>query len=446
MFANVINFGARMQRPNLNNFKLTQLSSLQLFQLMRYSTLFLNSVLMSNFLQTVNDVSAYETLFLYGSTFYSFWLSGINNTLFPMRAIHGKKIYFNAFLVICLLSLLAGLAMMGYAYTDRTLPNQQLLQHYAFYTIVNATTYLTEFILILENRYLHVIIYAAIIFILQILCNILPALFKLDLFVVVHALFLLSIAKLIYLFFILKRYSIARYEKALAKSLVKKSSPLMLSLLFSGSIEFSNGYLIRHYLGTLDFARYRAGAREFPVFLIMTNTLSNVLSGKIAGFQVENKLKEGLQLLKEKTATLLRFLFPMALLLMLISKYIFTLLYFNKPEFIEGYKVFNVLLLLLVSRFLFPQTVLLGIHKNNYLAYTSVLEFIFIFVLAWFLVVPFGIIGVAFATLFGFYLEKMVLLYLCEKEGIAISSYAPVTEWTLYSLVLWTVYLFMFFI
>ncbi|MCX6190629.1 MAG: hypothetical protein NTW54_13735 [Bacteroidetes bacterium] len=429
-----------MQLPNINNLKLTQLSSLQLFQLMRYSTLFLNSVLMSNFLQTVNEVSAYETLFLYGATFYTFWLSGINNTLFPMRAVHGKKIYFNTFLVLCLLSVVAGLAMMGYAYTDKTLPNQQLLQHYSFYTIVNATTYLIEFILILEHRYLHVIIYAAVIFILQILCNIVPAILKMDLFVVVHALLVLSIAKLIYLFYILKRFSIAQFEKTIAKSLVKKSSPVMLSLLFSGSIDFSNGYLIRHYLGTLDFARYRAGAREFPVFLIMTNTLSNVLSGKIAKFQIEDKLEEGLQLLKEKTVTLLRYLFPAAMLLMCISKYVFTLLYFNKPEFVEGYKVFNVLLLLLVSRFMFPQTVLMGIHKNRYLAFTSIIEFVCIFILAWLFVRPFGIVGVAFATLLGCYFEKTVLLYYCKREGIAVGKYLPVREWITYSSLLFLVF------
>lgn len=440
MYANVAIFEARMQLPNINNFKLTQLSSLQVFQLMRYSTLFLNSVLMSNFLKSVNEVSAYETLFLYGATFYTFWLSGINNTLFPLRAVHGKKIYYNAFIVLCALSVVSGLLMMAYAYTDRTLPNQQLLQHYAYYTIVNATTYLTEFILILEQQYLHVIIYAAIIFGIQILCNIIPALLGMDLFVVVHALLVLSVAKLVYLYFVLKKYSEATYEKAIAKSLVKKSSPVMLSLLFSGSIDFSNGYLIRHYLGALDFARYRAGAREFPVFLIMTNTLSNVLSGKIATHHLANTLEEGLQLLKEKTATLMRYLFPVAIILMLVSKYIFTLLYFNKPEFVEGFKVFNILLLLLVSRFLFPQTVLLGTHQNRYLAYTSFLEVAAIFILAWLFVVPYGIIGVAFAYLAGCYIEKIILFYFCYKQKIPIRSYLPVKEWALYSILLWVVY------
>ncbi len=401
---------------------------------------------MSNFLQTVNEVSAYETLFLYGSTFYSFWLSGINNTLFPLRAVHGKKIYYNTFLVMCLFSLVTGLAMMGYASTDHTLPNQSLLQQYAYYTIINATTYLTEYILILEHQYLHVIIYATIIFFLQILCNILPALMKMNLFVVVHALFFLSVGKLIYVFFILKRFSVAAYEKVIAKMLVKKSSPVMLSLLFSGSIEFSNGYLIRHFLGALDFARYRAGAREFPVFLIMTNTLSNVLSGRIASFHLDNKLDEGLTLLRDKTANLLRYLFPVSLLLMFVSKYIFTLLYFNKPEFVEGYKVFNILLLLLVSRFLFPQTVLMGIHKNRYLAYTSIFEFACIFIFAYFLVQPFGIIGVAFATLTGCYIEKIILVYYCEKQGIATGSYLPVKQWTIYSFILWVAYLVVFFI
>jgi O-antigen/teichoic acid export membrane protein len=435
-----------MQLPKINNLKLTQLSSLQLFQLMRYGTMFLNSVLMSNFLTTVNEVSAYETLFLYGATFYTFWLSGINNTLFPQRALHGKKIYFNTFLVLCLFSVVSGFAMMGYAATDNTLPNQLLLQHYAVYTIVNAATYLTEYILILEQQYLHVLIYAAVIFVLQTLCNIVPAILKMDLFVVVHALLVLSVAKLIYVLFILKRFSVAKFEKLIVVHLVNKSSPVMLSLLFSGTIDFSNGYLIRHYLGNLDFARYRAGAREFPIFLIMTNTLSNVLSGHIAAFNTQNKLHEGLLLLRKKTTTLIRYLFPIAIILLFISKYIFALLYFKKPEFVEGYKVFNILLLLLVSRFLYPQTVLLGLHKNKPLAYTSIIEFVCIFILAWALILPFGIYGVAFATVFGFYIEKIILLYFCKKEGVTINTYLDVKQWAIYSLILWAAFMLVFFV
>ncbi len=431
-----------MQLPNINNLKLTQLSSLQLFQLMRYSTLFLNSVLMSNFLHTVNEVSAYETLFLYGATFYSFWLSGINNTLFPQRAVYGQKIYFNAFLILVLFSTVSGVAMMAYAATDNTLADKSLLQHYALYTIVNATTYLTEYILILEHQYLHVLIYAAVIFVLQILCNLIPVFLNMNLFIVVHALLLLAAAKLIYLLFILKRFSVAIYEKRIAVQLIKKSSPVMLSLLFSGTIDFSNGYLIRHYLGSLDFARYRAGAREFPIFLIMTNTLSNVLSGQIAEFNTQNKLHEGLLHLRQKTATLLRYLFPLAVILLIVSKYIFALLYFKKPEFAEGFRVFNILLLLLVSRFLYPQTVLLGLHKTRFLAYTSVIEFGCIFILAWALIFPFGIYGIAFATVFGFYIEKIILLYFCKKEGVAISAYLPVKQWAIYSAVLWAVFIF----
>ncbi len=227
---------------------------------------------------------------------------------------------------------------------------------------------------------------------------------------------------------------------------MRKSSPLMMSLFFSGTIDFSNGYLIRHYMGALDFAKFRAGAREFPIFLIMTNTLSNVLSGKIAEFHKEDKLSEGLDLLKQKTSTLIKYLFPVAILLLCISKYIFRLLYFKQVQFVEGYHVFNILLLLLVSRFLYPQTVLQGLHKTRFLAYTSVIEFGCIFILAWALVIPFGIYGVAFATVFGFYIEKAMLLYFCKREGVAAPSYLPVKQWATYSLLLWAVFITVFFV
>lgn len=443
--ANVAIFGAVIPKIKISQSWLTQLNSLQVFQLMRYGTLFLNSVLMSNFLTHVEDVSAYETLFLYGATFYTFWLSGINATLFPQKAIHGRKIYFNAFLVLVVLSVISGVVMALYSQTDATVPDKQLMQRYAIYTLVNAPTYLTEFLLILEAQYLHVLVYAAIIFLLQIACNVVPTLLGFDLFVVVDALLALSVAKLIYLLFLLKRYAEGRFNADITRQLLRKSAPMMLSLLFSGSLDFINGSLIRHYLGSLEFTRYRLGAREFPVFLIMTNTLSNVMSGEIAGHHAREDLAMGLQALKEKTGKLMNYLFPAAMIMMLASKTVFSMLYFNKPQFVDAYLIFNILLLLLVSRFIFPQTVLIGMHKNHYMAYASLLEWVSIIGCSLLLINTFGITGVALATVLGFYIEKITLFAFCKKEGVLLHQYLPVREWVMYSLVLWGIFIFLYF-
>jgi O-antigen/teichoic acid export membrane protein len=434
--ANVPIFDLTMSFSFSNNLRLTTLSSLQIFQLMRYGTLFLNSVLMGNFLRSVDDVSAYETLFLYGSTFYNFWLTGINNTMFPEKAIHGRKIYFNSFIILLVFAVVAGFAMMGYAVQDPTLHNKALMEEYSVYTMINAPTYLTEFLLILEMQYIHVLIYAGIIFLLQIASNIVPVFLGYDLFTVVHCLMVLSIIKFIYLMFLLRRYAIRKFEWAISRQLFSKSVPMMLSLLLSGSIDFINGYLARHFLGALEFAKYRLGAREFPIFLIMTNTLSNVMSGHIAGRYNEED-KSVLDQLKEKSSTLMRYLFPSAILLMILSRPLFKILYFNKAQFVDACMIFNILLLLLVSRFIFAQTVLLGLHKNRYIAYASIVEWISIVIGANLLVHHFHIYGIVMATVIGFYIEKVVLWHFCRRQGIRLSQYLDTRKWILYSLLLW---------
>jgi O-antigen/teichoic acid export membrane protein len=423
--------------------RLTTLSSLQIFQLMRYGTLFLNSVLMGNFLRSVDEVSMYETLFLYGSTFYNFWLTGLNNTMFPEKAVHGKKIYFNSFIMLIVLAVISGFAMMGYASHDATLKNKQLMDEYSVYTMINAPTYLTEFLLILEQRYLHVLAYAMVIFILQIACNLVPVFLGSDLFMVVKCLMALSVLKFIYLLFLLRRYAVVNFEWNISRKLLSKSFPMMLSLLLSGSVDFINGYLARHFLGALEFARYRLGAREFPIFLIMTNTLSNVMSGSIAS-QYQQEDRSVLQQLKAKSSTLMKYLFPSAIVLMVLSRPLFSLLYFNKAQFVDSCMIFNILLLLLVSRFVFAQTVLLGLHKNRFIAYASIIEWITIIAGANMLVHPFGIYGIVMATVIGFYMEKLVLWYYCRREGILLSQYLNVRTWFYYSLTLWIVFWIMF--
>jgi Na+-driven multidrug efflux pump len=84
---------------------------------------------------------------------------------------------------------------------------------------------------------------------------------------------------------------------------------------------------------------------------------------------------------------------------------------------------------------IFPQTVIMGILKNrvfyvistNYLIINIVLSFWFIYL--------FGIIGIAYATVIAYTIEKLMLVAVCRLEGIPLQKYAPIKEYILYSLI-----------
>jgi O-antigen/teichoic acid export membrane protein len=172
----------------------------------------------------------------------------------------------------------------------------------------------------------------------------------------------------------------------------------------------------------------------------MANSLSNIYSGEIANLNKEGLLKEGLTKLKNSSRKLMYWLFPLAIILLFTSKYMYIGLY--NSDLVDGYKIFNISLLLIVSRLIFPQTVLTGLIKTRafYLVSTNVL--IVNVVMAIWLVQLFGITGIAYATVITFLVEKIQLVIYCKMEGIRFKEYTPVVEYYLFSALLLVAFVF----
>jgi O-antigen/teichoic acid export membrane protein len=134
----------------------------------------------------------------------------------------------------------------------------------------------------------------------------------------------------------------------------------------------------------------------------------------------------------------MRWLFPSAMALMFLSPYLFRYAY--NEQLMEGYKVFNIYLLLIISRMIFPQTVIMGMMKNrvfylissNYLIINSLLSFWFMYL--------FGVKGIAYATVISYTVEKIMLVVYCRMEGIEFSKYTPVYEYLIFSVLTLVVY------
>lgn len=426
---------------NLKKFELNKFNSLQIFQFLRFGTFFMISIILAKitFARFTSGfgtliLSKHEMLMLLSSSLTFFWVSSITNTLIPFYNScdeqKQKRILFNAFAILTIFSLIAGIitAVVGHIKYPK---DADLFQMFALVVFLNTPTYMADYIFYLKGKYRSLIIWGVVTFLAHIILLCLPLFMRQTLNLAINLLVILSMVKFNYTLILLMKYSIISFHTRLIQEFMKKVLPFLFSILLAGSMDYINSYIVEYYFSPIDFAIFRYGAKELPIFLILANSLSNIYSGEIANYNKNGNLELGLAKLKESSTRLMRWLFPSTILFLFISKYFFDLAY-NK-DLIEGYRIFNIYLLLIISRMLFPQTVVMGLMKNrifylvssNYLIVNCILSFWFIGI--W------GIQGIAYATVISFMVEKILLAVYCKMEGVDLRKYTSVGEYVLYS-------------
>jgi O-antigen/teichoic acid export membrane protein len=415
--------------------KLNRFNSLQVFQLLRLSCLFVIAILISKiFKNETLVISQYETLLLAGSSLSAFWISGITNTLLPYynHSVQDQRpvLLFNIFMMLGVLSVGAFVVLYFWGSTI-FLIEENLIRLYGLFIMINAPTYMVEYMLFLRHRYHNMIRWGVLIFTLQVLITVVPLYYGYTLQQTVQLLIVFAFFKLVATLFIVSKHSLFRFDREMTGAFFLQALPVIFAIFLGSTIDYFNSLLIKKYKGPDDFAIFRYGAREFPIFLIMANTFSNVMSGEIASFGRAGKLQQGLANLKLRSAKLMHYLFPAAMAFMLFSKPLFRLLY--NEQLSEGHAVFNIYLMLIIARMLFPQTVLLGLHRSRSFYFSSVAEVLVNMVLAWFFINWWGIEGAAFAVLAAFVTEKLILIWFCHINNIRVQDFVPVKLFLLYS-------------
>ena len=380
-------------------------------------------------------IGQYENLMLVTSSLTFFWVSAICNTLIPyynnVDKITRKKVLFNTFILLIAFSILAAIVVVILGRLKGK--DIDLYNMFALVVLLNTPTYIADYIFYLNEKYKSLIRWGIVTFAAHIVLLCLPLYFKQSLNLAINLLLVLSLVKFNYTIILLMKFSIITINTRLMQDFMNKVWPYMFSILLAGSMEYINSYIIGYYYSEEEFAMFRYGARELPIFLILANSLSNVYSGEIAKYNQEGKLAEGLNNFKVASRKLMRWLFPGTMLLMFLSPYLFRYAY--SEALLDGYRIFNIYLLLIIGRMIFPQTVIIGMMKSrifylissNYLIINCFLSF-------WF-VSLFGIQGIAYATAISFLVEKILLAVYCKMEGISFRQYTPVGEYLFYSLI-----------
>jgi O-antigen/teichoic acid export membrane protein len=153
------------------------------------------------------------------------------------------------------------------------------------------------------------------------------------------------------------------------------------------------------------------------------------------------QLKENLEKLKQSVTRLTHFLFPLTAILLLVSHPLFPVIF--NPKFAESATIFNIYLLIIISRLLLPQTLLNGLQISKPIMNAALLELILNVVLSFILVRFFGIAGIAFATFIAFLFEKMYLSVVVKKKlNVSVSEYIPVKIYSIYSASIIVIFVF----
>lgn len=384
------------------------------------------------------DIGIYETfLFLAGGLSF-FWINGLLKSFLPLSGNLSQKqngeAIFNSFLLISIFSLTAVIIL----YFSKNLISSLLLNnneipflnYLFFYLIVSVPSNLIEFIYLIKKKNVQIIYYATISFFIQLCLVAFPPILGYGIKWAILGLIGSAFLRYVWLWIILFRNAVFSISFSFLKAHLRLGTPLILSAILSGSAQYVDGFIVTSKYDESTFAVFRYGARELPLALLLANALSNAVLPEFSG---NKQISSLLGKIKRHSNKLMHILFPLSAILMVISYPIFPVI-FNK-EFSLSAAIFNIYLLLVISRLLFPQTILIGQKKSRPVMFASLWELLLNVFLSLVLVNYYGLSGIAFATFIAYLFEKGLLIVQVRKKlGIKLSEYCPVKVLSFYSI------------
>ncbi len=301
---------------------------------------------------------------------------------------------------------------------------------FALYALASVAAALTEFFLWAQKKYVQTGAYSAVAYGLTAFAPAAAAYFFDDLETTSTALATVALLRWGYAWTLVVPWLTVVRGGGWRKQGKLMSAPALSSLL-GGSVAYIDGFLARHRLGENEFLFFRYGGRELPVALILANAAATAGAGFVAAAHREGTPKSGFQKVKADGARLMHFVFPLTMSLMLVSEPLFAWVYHAGLR--SAAYIFDIFLLLVVPRMLFPQSILLGLGLNRYTFYGSLWEWPVHVVLSLVLVGPLGMYGPALATLVAYIFGKCVLVFYARKAGVKLRQYTALRLWTVYS-------------
>jgi O-antigen/teichoic acid export membrane protein len=426
------------------NQKLTNISALQLFQLVRFGAFVLIGIVFTKTQLSTQAIGEYEQFLFLAAGISFFWLNGLVRGILPLTK-HGETAninrFFNAFVLLGFFSLVcvALLAMLARPVSEMLLNTGRIdyLWLLLLYLFLSVPANLVEYFFLIKNEPKKIIWYGIVSFFVTVLLVVVPAVMGKGIAFSLYGLVVSAALRYLYLWFlILKSGASLRLSFPYMKEHLALSAPLILSAVLSGSAQYVDGFIVTSRFDEATFAVFRYGARELPLAFLLANSFSNAM---LPEFNSGNKIEAILSKLKSESARLANLLFPLSVVLLLLSHVLFPVLF--DARFEQSASIFNIYLLLVTSRLLFPQTLLVGLKQTSVIAFASFLELILNVSLSLWFVGLWGIEGIAYATVLAYLFEKVFLVAITKKRlNIPVTKYQDISRHLIYSLLLFAVF------
>ena len=421
---------------------LNNVSALQLFQLLRFSAFLITGIILAKEGVDLKVIGIYETLMYLSGAFSFFWINALLNSLLAAYPSHleKKKYLFNAASLIFIFSIVVFIFLNVFASQVFHFFNQGIAPYYRLFTwflLLNNPGYLIEYIYLLQEKPKRLLTYGIVLIIITPAAAALPLWLGYDLKVSITLLMLFAGIKLVWVIGLLLSYAEIKIKRDYITGHLLLALPLMLGFLMSGSADYIDGWMVSHFFGAKNFAVFRYGAKEFPLSLLLANAASTAL---IPLLSKPDELDAGMEVLKQKSKTLMHFLFPLSIVLTIMSHYLYPIVFNN--NFSGSAAIFNIYALLVMSRLVFPQTIVMALKKTKVLFVISVIEIAINVSASYLLMKHYGILGIAYGTVIAFFGEKLLLIiYLSRTEKIEAGKYIPIKVWTVYCVAITVIFI-----
>ena len=230
---------------------------------------------------------------------------------------------------------------------------------------------------------------------------------------------------------LLRRYARWEISPEFLREHLHLATPLIITTLVGGSAQYVDGVIVTTvYRDPSVFAMFRYGAKEFPLATMLAAGLSSAM---LPEFSTRDKMKDAMDKIKNKSKNLMHILFPVTMLTMFFTRWIYPRLF--APEFHVSAGVFMVYLLLIIPRMVFPHTILIGRKRTKVTMVAALIEFainipLSLLMIRW----GYGIVGVAVSTLIVYIISRIFLMvYLWMAMNIKPKEYIPVRVFLIYS-------------
>jgi O-antigen/teichoic acid export membrane protein len=153
----------------------------------------------------------------------------------------------------------------------------------------------------------------------------------------------------------------------------------------------------------------------------------------LSEFSTREKMKESIDKLRVKSEKLMHLLFPASMLMMLIARWIYPVMF--RQEFDRSASIFLVYALLIIPRLVFPQTIVVGRKKTHITLIAAILEIVVNITLS-LLMLKWGykLVGVAVSTFVAYVVSNLFLVgYVWFKMKIRPAEYIPLKVFAIYS-------------